>query len=325
VPAEFLLATHPYSLAPFVLVLPSHQLFVHAGNETRFLDLAKLDSGKLESPVLRTQRSEPRTYPLQGSCVLLPLLPDASPAYRARVLLLGGGGLPLAETSPAAKSCELLDLGAHPLGWRECAPMPNARVMPDAVLLPDGSVLVVNGSSTGSAGSARDPVRTADVYDPQHDRWESWGAMRVPRLHHATALLLPDGRVLVAGHDREFNTGEYRYPELRGEVLSPPYLFRGPRPELQAAPERVRHGETFAVEVSPVEPVERVTLLRCGSVTRSFNADQRCVGLAIARRTASRLLLEAPPNGAVAPPGPYLLFALNGRGVPSLGRVLRLG
>ena len=36
-------------------------------------------------------------------------------------------------------------------GW-QVESMPQARVMPDAILLPDGRVLIVNGAQTGMAG-----------------------------------------------------------------------------------------------------------------------------------------------------------------------------
>ncbi|MDQ3974623.1 MAG: galactose oxidase early set domain-containing protein [Actinomycetota bacterium] len=67
-----------------------------------------------------------------------------------------------------------------------------------------------------------------------------------------------------------------------------------------------------------------VALLRAGSCTHSFNSDQRHVALAIVARGPATLTVQAPPNGNVAPPGHYLLFVLNGDGVPSEGRFVRL-
>jgi hypothetical protein len=106
--------------------------------------------------------------------------------------------------------------------------------MPDAVLLPDGKVLVVNGSSAGRADDAKDPVYAADLFDPEAESWVPLAEMKTPRLYHATALLLPDARVLSAGSDRVWNPHPpYDVAQTQSEVFSPPYLFRGPRPEIR--------------------------------------------------------------------------------------------
>jgi len=59
-------------------------------------------------------------------------------------------------------------------------------------------------------------------------------------------------------------------------------------------------------------------------VTHSFNMEQRLVGLAIAGQSGGGLTLVAPPLATVAPPGYYLLFVLNGGGVPSVGAFVEL-
>jgi hypothetical protein len=67
-----------------------------------------------------------------------------------------------------------------------------------------------------------------------------------------------------------------------------------------------------------------IALIRCGSSTHAFNADQRYVGLPIQSRTGANLVIAAPPNHAVAPPGYYLLVAIDDGGIPSVGRFLRV-
>lgn len=64
--------------------------------------------------------------------------------------------------------------------------------------------------------------------------------------------------------------------------------------------------------------------MRCGSVTHNFNPDQRWIGLRITNRANNTLTLRSPPNGNVAPPGYYLLFALR-NGVPSIGHFIQVG
>jgi hypothetical protein len=315
----------PWLVYPLLFVLPSNKVFVHAGTQTRLLDIS---SRTFESVVFeaaaRPERNA-RTYPHEGTAVLLPLLPSSVPPYRARVMLIGGGApKPLKTQTPATNTCEIIDLSATAPEWKLVAPMQERRVMPDAVLLPDGTVFVCNGSRAGMADRAADPVYQAEIYDPQADSWTTVCHMTIPRLYHATALLLPDGRVMSAGTDSVWNPVPFDKAELRVEIFSPPYLFHGPRPSIADAPVCVDYDEEFDVDFLAGGPVARVVILRCGSVTHSFNADQRHVGLAVIAQTVTTIRVAAPPDSAIAPPGFYLLFLVSELGVPSIGRYVRL-
>ena len=148
--------------------------------------------------------------------------------------------------------------------------------------------------------------------------------MRVPRLYHSTAILLADGRVMTAGNDHDYNMPPFNYAELRLELFSPSYLLRGPRPVITNAPAQIAYASAFTVRTPEATSIASAALLRPGAVTHSLNMDQRYVGLAIQSRTAQSLTLKAPPDGYVAPPGYYMLFLVNGAGVPSVGRFVRL-
>lgn len=74
------------------------------------------------------------------------------------------------------------------------ADLAQARDAHTAVTLPDGQVLVVGGF----AGEGVPPLASAELYDPEHERWTTTGSLLVGRGGHAAALL-GDGRVLVAG------------------------------------------------------------------------------------------------------------------------------
>lgn len=202
--------------------------------------------------------------------------------------------------------------------------MTAPRVMADAVLLPDGSVAVVGGSSTGRADLAVKPVLPIELFDPVSEGWTTLCPMRVPRSYHATALLLPDARVLIMGKDGLFNTEPYNYPEHRVEIFSPPYLFRGPRPAIMAAPQQLAYDTAFDIDTTDAAEIRSVVLLRAGAATHSFNMDQRHVGLAINSRTPDRLTVTSPPNSNIAPPGFYMLFIVDTVGVPSVAQFVRL-
>ncbi|HEX6370092.1 MAG TPA: galactose oxidase-like domain-containing protein [Longimicrobium sp.] len=309
-------------LYPFVYQLPSGQVLVHSQRTTRFYDPA----ADTWSP-RQVDANHPftRTYPGEGTSVMLPL--TYRDQYRTRVMIMGGGGAwpdTLDVNTPATSTAEVLDTAAATPVWQAVANMRHPRVMPDAVLLPDGTVAVVGGSSKGRADAAVSPVFPVEIFNPATGAWTEMCPLRVPRLYHSTALLLPDGRVMVGGKDGIFNVPPFKYPEHRIEIFSPPYLFRGPRPVITSAPPAAGYGQSITVSTPQAAAVDRVVLLRPGSVTHSFNMDQRLVEVQVTATAAPSLTVRMPPNGNVAPPGWYMLFVLQA-GIPSRAHFLRLG
>ncbi len=50
-----------------------------------------------------------------------------------------------------------------------------------------------------------DPVLEPEMFDPETETFEVLCPKSLARLYHTTAVLLPDARVLVAGHDGALN------------------------------------------------------------------------------------------------------------------------
>jgi hypothetical protein len=246
-----------------------------------------------------------------GCVVFLPLRP---PDYRARVLTLGG----IQEhgrDATATETAELIDLGRQPYTWEKIDSLQDKRAHACAVLLPDGRVLAVGGNSRALFDN---PVFTIEEFDPEERKWREVAPMSVPRGYHSTALLLPDGRVLTAGSTP---FGPY---ELRLEVYSPGYLFKGPRPRITRAPESFAYGQPAEVSYEHTGDIRSVALMRPGAVTHSFDMDQRYVELRFDQNGTDRLTVEAPPDRHVAPPGFYMLFLLSEGGVPSEAKFVHL-
>ena len=67
---------------------------------------------------------------------------------------------------------------------------------------------------------------------------------------HSVALLLPSGKVMIAGSN---NTTI--------EIFSPPYLLRGKRPVISSAPSQVHHGDNFVIESPDADSIVKVVLV----------------------------------------------------------------
>ena len=218
----------------------------------------------------------------------------------------------------------VIDLnGTTPAVMALPGPAPD-RDWGSATVLPDGKVLVTGGSApTNDAAGA---VRSAVLWDPKTMKWTVGASASKPRLFQSTALLLPDATVLSAG-------GGSPGPmvNLNAEIYSPPYLFDGsgqrlPRPVINEVPAQLILGADFRIAVAHSLPIQRVTLVRTGSVTRSSNFEQRFLELPFTQAAGDANIdvgFSESPN--VLPPGHYMLFVIDSAGAPSVARILKLG
>src|SRR5262249_23663086 len=157
----------------------------------------------------------------------------------------------------------------------------------------------------------------AEMWSPVTETWTTMASGQSPRFYHSGALLLPDGRVLVAGGGRSGDD------QLFGEIYSPPYLFKGRRTVLSASPPTAQYGTNFVVQTPDAARIAKVSLIPLGSVTHTFNMNQRFVPLNFQSLSGS-LDVQAPANGNLAPPGYYMLFIVDDSGVPSVAAFVRL-
>ncbi len=139
------------------------------------------------------------------------------------------------------------------------------------------------------------------------------------RIYHGTTLLLPDDRLLHTGSgDASGTVNEPNY-----ELYSPPYLFQGARPVVSdTTPAVVHYGQTLVVQ-TPDSDVAKVTLIRFSSVTHAFDQSARLVPLTFTVVNGG-LSIGIPASRTAATPGPYMLFLVNGKGVPFVGRIMLL-
>lgn len=240
----------------------------------------------------------------EGSSVMLP-------PGQTKIMIVGGVDIS-GPDGLAMDAVEVIDMADPAPAWTDVAPMHYHRVTANAVILPDGKVLVAGGAEDISQTR---PVLPAEIYDPAADTWTLVAPMTVPRLYHSSAVLLPDGRVLCAGAN--FN--------LTAEIYSPPYLFQGSRPAIRSSPDVLHYGSTFQIKSPQGRDVASVVLLRPGAATHAQNMEQRYITLDHTHRGARRLIVTAPTEPNIAPPGYYMMFLVDDRGVPSVARMVHVG
>ncbi len=186
----------------------------------------------------------------------------------------------------------------------------QARAHHNTVLLPDGSMVSVGGGYGNRSGDLRlaGPEHlTSEIWSPATNTWRRGPAQVYKRAYHSTALLLPDGRVVSAGDDRDTTKPGKADRRLDvAEIYEPAYLFAaGPRPAITDAPAGIKWDGAFAVKTS--SPITRAVLMAPGATTHANDMQQRHVELRITPNGTGATLV-APPNANVAPPGYYMLF-----------------
>lgn len=244
--------------------------------------------------------------------------------FRPGRILQIGGGVRAAESANADASTQVTEynINAPTPMVIERSDMAFPRHWANATVLPDGKVLVTGGSA--AANYLNGVARAAEIYDPATRQWLTGASAVEDRLYHSTALLLPDASVLVAGGGapaaRDIG-GNPTEGNLNAEIFYPPYFFdqnnnRRTLTPITSAPDQIQLGSTFMISPANAGTINEVNLVRVGSVTHSFNMDQRFIPLRFTR-TGNQLEVAAPSISSVAPPGTYMLFVVDQSGVPS--------
>ena len=271
-----------------------------------------------------------------AASVMLPLDP---PYDRTAILTFGGTVGPMPGTEAAVPLSTVLRVDPKGRISEKLTrfTMLEGRWNASAVSLPDGTVLAVGGSTVNdsTAPGTGVAVRTVELFDFRTEAWYSMARISRDRTYHHSAVLLPDGRVLLGGHAPGTSPkgGDMGGPFANNdrdpsfEIFSPHYLFRGERPIIRRVQAGISWGNRFDLETRQALMAESVVLVRLGSPQHIIDSDQRTVRLDFTRHSG-RLSVAAPPDGAVAPPGYYYLFLMvnTRRGpVPSMARVVKVG
>ncbi|MFE4666151.1 galactose oxidase-like domain-containing protein [Streptomyces sp. NPDC056716] len=258
----------------------------------------------------------------QSASVLLP------PAQDQKVLTIGGGNIDsnpeanrltdvidLKEPNPAYVAGPPLPQGTVDLG---AGPVPQTgdqgKMYLSAVLLPDGKVLETGGALHNRAN----PVFESSLYDPETGTFDPVAADPEARGYHSSAFLLPDGRVMTTGDNP--GNGSWNH---NVSIYTPPYLLKGDRPAITSLIDTEwTYGDTQRITVD--RPIAKAELIRPAAVTHSSDPNQRFVDLPLTV-DGNNIDLNVTSNPNLAPPGWYMLFAVDANGVPSVAEWVHLG
>ncbi|MBL1083781.1 DUF1929 domain-containing protein [Streptomyces actinomycinicus] len=242
--------------------------------------------------------------------VLLP------PAQDQRFLVIGGGGV--GESKAASRKTRLIDLKAKHPRFVDGPLLAKGTRYPQTSILPDDTVLV-SGGSEDYRGRGGSDILQARLYHPGSNSLTRVADPLVGRNYHSGSILLPDGRVMFFGSDSLYGDKENTRPgkfEQRIEIYTPPYLYRGPRPDLGGGPQTIARGGYGTFTSRQASSIEKVRLIRPSASTHVTDVDQRSVALDFTN-SGDRITVTVPENRNLVPSGWYMLFIADGRGTPS--------
>lgn len=236
--------------------------------------------------------------------------------------ILQVGGSTLGDTqAEGSNQAVTVDITSGTPVVQDAPNMAKRRVWANSTVLPNGEVLITGGSAFENR--LVDPAQVAEIWNPDTRQFRQVATAASARLYHSVSLLLPDATVLVAGGGAPGPINN-----LNGEIFYPPYLFTSngsfaPRLTIGNMADTFAYNANVNVPYFGVGQVQRVTLVRTGAVTHSFDMGQRFLELAFTQRNGS-VAVSMPNTPNIAPPGYYMLFLVNSAGVPSVARIINL-
>ena len=256
-------------------------------------------------------------YPKEGSWVMYD---------EGRVLVAGGGANTTANpsdttTGTSSTLAYLVDLRSGAPVVTSTASMTFARQFANAVVLPNGEVLVMGGNTSGLKFNDTGSILTPEIWNPTTRQWRLAADMSVPRNYHSVALLLPDGRVLLGGSGLGGNAADHQDVQ----IYTPPTLFNAdgsaaPRPILSSAPPAIGVATKFTVVGTP--GIQKFAFIKMSAITHSVNTDLRYLSLPFTETSPGTYELTARSSLNVMTPGYWMLFGLNSAGAHSVAKIV---
>lgn len=243
-----------------------------------------------------------------------------------QVLALGGASNFTGDTAtndPATRAAYEINFSSGTVQVTQVSSMHYPRIYSNSVVLPNGQVLVVGGQTSGWTFHDTNSVLNPELWDPTTGKFKVMAPEAEPRNYHSVAVLLPNGQVFSGGGGL---CGTCATNHEDGQIYSPPYLFNADgtpatQPVFTSAPTSAIDGQTITVSTN--SPVSSFSMVRYGESTHAADDDQRRISLPIVSSDGNNdYQLTIPTDPGVALPGPYMLFAMNAQGTPSVASTI---
>ena len=227
-----------------------------------------------------------------------------------------GGGFQSVDVDAVA-STAIVDLKQPNPSFQPGPAMDAAKMYVSAVVLPDSTVFETGGG-TKSIEFDGQPVLSAQIFHPKTNTWTKTASPTVGRLYHSSAVLLPDGRVATFGSNPKTSF------EMRIEVFTPPYLQTGTRrPTVTGGATEFHYGDYGTFTTTQASSLTSVVLVRPEATTHSSDPNQRLIDVGFTK-TSTGISVTMPTEPNLAPPGWYMLYAVDANGVPSVAKWVHL-
>ncbi|THH26892.1 hypothetical protein EUX98_g7297 [Antrodiella citrinella] len=323
---QFMIDTSGLNAYALTYLMPSGQMLVQANVSTM-----------LWEPLTNVEHRLPdmpdgivRVYPASGANAMLPLTPANN--YTPTVLFCGGSDMPDEAWGnyswpfintwdyPASSKCHSITPepadGSTDIDYVADDDIPlSGRSMGQFIILPDGTMLLLNGGANGTAGYSTQTLQTPSysdmaygmslcsgpqgqpaLYDPRKplgSRWSTTGfdTSSIARLYHSSAMLLPDGSVFIAGSNPnvDVNTSTVFPTTYQAEIFYPSYFAATTRPVATGIPSTISYGgpsfdltisaSSYSGSANDAAANTTVVIQRGGFTTHGMNMGQRLLQL----------------------------------------------
>ena len=295
----------------WLFMAPNGKVF-HAGpsRDMHWLDMS--GSGSITSSARRSNDADA----MNGNAIMYDI---------GKILTLGGAQNYTSSEATARAHTIDINGGENNVQVARTDDMGFKRAYHNSIVLPSGEVVVIGGQEFAVAFSDNKSVLAAEIWNPETGAFKRLADMTIPRNYHSYALLMKDGRIFAAGGGL-CGSCSTNHPDA--EIFTPPYLLNNDgslatRPILSNTPSEITAGSTISVTMDSSED-HTFALVRTSAATHSVNNDQRRVPLQVSNKSGQTFALELPSNENVLIPGNYYLFAMNERGVPSVGALVNV-